>query len=377
MKNAKEILDRYNAGTATAEEIAIVESWYLKYKTPPSDLLVSDLLEEEEMGLQRLRAATAKKRHIRLWKPIAAAAILLLGVGWWALHKFDREPAAATEMLAGGESAILTLADGKKIALSTENIGKLLQDESVQIQQSAEGELVYTLSEKEQAHSPSSFNTIETPKGVQYKIVLPDRSVVYLSALSRLRYPVGFSKEERKVELTGQAHFEVSTIGAEGHKTPFVVQAGQQVIEVLGTQFNVCAYAGDGFIETALLEGKVKVSVKGSRKEVFLKPGQLARQDIGTQKLTVEEVDVNDLQAWKEGYFIFNNENIKDIMRKLSRWYGFEVEFVGPMNDISFQGNYQRTRDVRYLLKTLELSNNVHFEFIESKNERRVVVTRK
>lgn len=117
MKNAKEILDRYNAGTATAEEIAIVESWYLKYKTPPSDLLVSDLLEEEEMGLQRLRAATAKKRHIRLWKPIAAAAILLLGVGWWALHKFDREPAAATEMLAGGESAILTLADGKKRSL--------------------------------------------------------------------------------------------------------------------------------------------------------------------------------------------------------------------------------------------------------------------
>lgn len=377
MKNAKEILERYNSGTATAEEIAIVESWYIKYKTPPSDLLVSDLLEEEEMGLQRLRDATAEKRRIRLWKPIAAAAILLLGASWWAFHKFDKRPSAATEMLVGNESAILTLANGKKVALSSDNIGKVLGDEFVQIQQSAEGTLVYTVSEKNNTNILSGYNTIETPKGVQYKIVLPDKSVVYLSAGSRLHYPLQFSKDERKVELSGQAHFDVESIGSDAHKTPFIVQAGQQIIEVLGTQFNVCAYEEDRFIETALLEGKVKVFAKGSRNQVILKPGQLARQDIGTEKISVEEVDINDLQAWKEGYFIFNNENIKDIMRKLSRWYGFETEFVGNMNDISFQGNYQRNRDVRYLLKTLELSNNVQFEIIDSKNERRVVVKRK
>lgn len=377
-KKAAEILDRYNAGTATPEEVALVESWYLRYKTPPSDLNAQDLISEEELGLQRLKEATAGRRHLRRWKPMVAAAILLIGLSWLGIHQYYNVPANSMGAVIGEEeSAILTLADGKRVVLSVDNVGEVLGDETIQIRQSAEGELTYTITDRAVADQQLQYNTIETPRGSQYRIVLPDGSVVQLSAQSRLRYPVHFAQDRREVELVGQAHFDIATVGSEKHKIPFRVTAGKQSIEVLGTQFNVCAYEGEPFIETALLEGKVRVAVQGSTNQVVLKPGQLVRQDIKTAKLAVAEVDVSDLEAWKEGYFIFNNENIVDIMRKLSRWYGFEVEFVGEMQDVFFQGNYLRSRDVRYLLKTLELSNNVAFEIIEKKGERRVVVKRK
>ncbi|MDR2282512.1 MAG: FecR domain-containing protein [Sphingobacterium sp.] len=375
-RKAAEILDRYNAGTATPEEVALVESWYLRYKTPPSDLNVRDLISEEELGLQRLKEVTVARRRFGRWKTMAAAAILLIGLSWLGIHRYHSVPTNSMGAVIGEkESAILTLADGKRVVLSIDNVGEVLGDEAIQIRQSAEGELTYTITGKVLTGQQLQYNTIETPKSSQYRIVLPDGSVVQLSAQSRLRYPVHFRQDRREVELVGQAYFDIATIGPEKHRTPFHVIAGKQSIEVLGTQFDVCAYEGEQFIETALLEGKVKV--RGGENQVVLKPGQLVRQDVKTAKLTVEDVDVSDLQAWKEGYFIFNNDNITDIMRKLSRWYGFEVEFVGNMQDVFFQGNYLRSRDVKYLLKTLELSNNVAFEIIENKGERRVVVKRK
>ncbi len=377
-KKAAEILDRYNAGTATPEEVALVESWYLRYKTSPSDLNAQDLISEEELGLQRLKEVTVARRRFGRWKTMAAAAILLIGLSWLGIHRYHSVPTNSMGAVTGEEeSVILTLADGKRVVLSINNVGEVLGDETIQIRQSAEGELVYTVTDKAEKNQQLQYNIIETPKGRQYKIILPDGSVVYLSAQSRLRYPVHFARDRREVELSGQAHFDIATIESENHRVPFRVTAGKQLIEVLGTAFNVCAYDGEQFIETALLEGKVRVAVKGGADQVVLQPGQLVRQDINTAKLAVEEVDVSDLQAWKEGYFIFNNENITDIMRKLSRWYGFKVTFEGNMNDVFFQGNYLRSRDVKHLLKTLELSNNVAFEIIETKSERRVVVKRK
>src|SRR5690606_5645939 len=147
--------------------------------------------------------------------------------------------------------------------------------------------------------------------------------------------------------------------------------------EVLGTQFSVNAYEDDEFIETALLEGSVKVRIAETDKEVLLKPGQKAINGGQGVPLAVEEFDVTDLKAWKEGYFIFNNENIKDIMKKLARWYGFEVEYVGDMRDVAFQGNYLRTRDVKHLLKTMEMANSLQFKIIDKNGERRIIVQRK
>lgn len=391
MKRAEELLTRYNSGTATPEEKAMVESWYLKYKTSPLDLKPLDMLEEHRLGLEELQRSLREEKKKKLWWPLSIAACLLLslGISWLLIHIENKpeEEQLLSDLLPDSNSAILTLADGKKVTIAAGKIGEIVAEGNVSISQAADGQLVYIVTDngEKKTVSEDAYNTIETPKGNQYNIVLPDGSQVLLSAASKLRYPVRFSAKERRVELVGQAHFNVvpaysssnTSSSSLSTKIPFIVKAGNQEVEVLGTQFNVAAYADEETIETALVEGSVKVSITGTGKEVLLKPGQKAINGIRDAELSVAEFDANDLKAWKEGYFIFNNENIKDIMRKLSRWYGFEVEYVGDMTDIAFQGNYLRTRDVKHLLKTLEMANSLQFEILDKNGERRVIVQRK
>lgn len=391
MKRAEELLEKYNLGTATPEEKAIVESWYLKYKTPPSDLKPTDLLEEHQLGLEKLRYSLQERKTKKLWLPISVAVCLLLfmGIGWFVMNSEEKvnEEQFVSNLLPETNSAILTLANGTKVILSEDNIGEIVAEERVSISQTADGQLVYTVIDDGKEESPTdyAYNTIETPKGNQYKVVLPDGSHVFLSSASKLRYPIRFSEKERRIELIGQAHFEIvpaysSSTGthlSKRNKVPFIVNAGNQEVEVLGTQFSVNAYEDDDIIETALIEGAVKVSITGTSTAVLLKPGQKAINGVHTARLEIEEFDVTDLKAWKEGYFIFNNENIKDIMKKLARWYGFQVEYVGDMRDVAFQGNYLRTRDVKHLLKTMEMANSLQFEIIDKNDERRIIVKRK
>lgn len=392
MKRAEELLEKYNLGTATPEEKAIVESWYLKYKTSPSDLKPTDLLEEHRLGLEKLRRSLRENKTKRLWLSISIAAcfLLFMGLGWFVLNseeKATRKEILVSNLLPETNSAILTLADGKKIVLSEDNIGEIVDNGNVSISQTADGQLIYTVIDdgKGKVSANDTYNTIETPRGNQYKVVLPDGSLVFLSSASKLRYPVRFSEKDRRVELIGQAHFEIvpayssskGTHLSKRHKLPFIVKSGNQEVEVLGTQFSVNAYQDNEFIETALIEGEVKVRIVGTGAEMLLKPGQKAINGVHTAKLKIEEFDVTDLQAWKEGYFIFNNENIKDIMKKLARWYGFEVEYVGDMRDVAFQGNYLRTRDVKHLLKTMEMANSLQFKIIDKNGERRIIVQRK
>ena len=391
MKRAEELIEKYNSGTATPKEKAIVESWYLKYKTPPSDLKPADLLEEHRLGLEKLQYSLREHKLKRLWLPISIAASLLLviGLGWVFMNSENKlqEEQMVSNLLPETNAVILTLANGKKLTISEDNIGEIVTNDHFSISQTADGQLVYRVNNEtnEKVSAEYAYNTIETPKGHQYKLILPDGSHVFLSSASQLRYPVRFSEKERRVELIGQAHFEIvpaystskTSNPSRSNGIPFIVKAGNQEVEVLGTQFSVNAYEDDEVIETALIEGAVKVSIVGTDAEVLLKPGQKAINGVYTAKLKVEEFDVTDITAWKEGYFIFNNENIKDIMRKLSRWYGFEVEYVGNMTDIAFQGNYLRTRDVSHLLKTMEMANSLQFEIVDKKNERRIIVKRK
>lgn len=391
MKRAEELIERYNSGTATPEEKAVVESWYLKYKTSPSDLKPTDLLEEHKLGLEKLQYSLREHKTKRLWLPISIAASLLLvmGLGWFFMNSENKlqEEQLVSNLLPETNAVILTLANGKKLTISEDNIGEIVTEDHFSISQTADGQLIYTAIDdgKEKVSASDIYNTIETPKGNQYKVVLPDGSHVFLSSASKLRYPVRFSEKERRVELIGQAHFEIvpaystskTSSSSRSNRIPFIVKAGNQEVEVLGTQFNVSAYEDDETMETALIEGAVKVSIVGTDAEVFLKPGQKSINAAHGTKLRVEEFDITDLRAWKEGYFIFNNENIKDIMKKLARWYGFEVEYVGDMTDIAFQGNYLRTRDVKHLLKTMEMANSLQFDILDTNNERRIIVKRK
>lgn len=298
----------------------------------------------------------------KLWSRIGVAASILLCLGI-ALYlyqpdnnKTKTETVAKDRMKLDSSKVYLTLANGDRIAVSDTKEGHVAEQSGITITKTADGQLVYSISNASQKVNSNEYNTVETPKGGQYQINLPDGTKVWLNAVSSLRYPISFaSLKERKVILKGEGYFEVS----EDKTRPFIVVTDKQEVEVLGTHFNINAYNAQ-LTKTTLLEGSVKVSLLSLKQPAVLKPGQMA---VNNSK----EINVSDMQyayneiAWKDGYFVFNNANIKDIMRDLSNWYNLEVEYEGDLSNVYFHGNYLRSRDVVKLLRSIELTNKVKF----------------
>ncbi len=212
-----------------------------------------------------------------------------------------------------------------------------------------DGELAYNAATMYNA--PISYNTISTPKGRQFTLQLPDGSKVWLNAASSLRYPVAFAGAERKVEITGEAYFEV----AKNKKMPFKVSINNKTtVEVLGTHFNVNAYNDEETIKTTLLEGVVKVSHE--KQTQLLQPGEQASVSQPSQKsqsITVQTTDVDAAVAWKNGTFSFTNASLETVMRQLARWYDIEVEFVGAVPGGAFSGEIDRALSLDQVLKGL------------------------
>jgi len=264
--------------------------------------------------------------------------------------KSGRETSIAT----GGNKASLILSDGTTIVLDDAANGLLTTQAGIKISKTTDGQLKYDASRPLQSHT-SGFNTIHTPRGGQYQVVLPDGSSVWLNAASSLKFPTVFSGNERKVELTGEAYFEV----AKNKANPFIVTSGNQTLEVLGTHFNVNAYQDDGKIRTTLLEGSIKVSHTKTNAFSLLVPGQQAQLE---KEIRVTKVDVHQSIAWKRGYFAFAGENIKTLMQQISRWYDVEVEYEGNLTTEGFVGSMSRFENVSEVLHMLELTGMVHFK---------------
>nr|WP_068888687.1 FecR domain-containing protein [Pedobacter panaciterrae] len=209
---------------------------------------------------------------------------------------------------------------------------------------------------------------VATPRGGQYQITLPDGTKVWLNAASKLKFPSSFTgAAQRKVDLSGEAYFEVT----KDKKHPFIVISNEQQVEVLGTHFNISSYTDEDNIKTTLLEGSVAVRNPGSTMQVTLKPGQ--QSNFTTNKpIVVKQVDANDAIAWKNGKFAFRNESLESIMNKVARWY--DVEIVYQNNEISKEilgGSFTRSEGISEILKTLELVGDVHFKI----QDRKIIVT--
>lgn len=350
------------------------------FTSEKSDAILSEIVKIKTQSQRRTRII-----H-RNWMYAAAAAALIFITITVVIFRSNKpvneinqvveipktiikeKPLYKNDIKPGGNQAILTLADGTKIVLDKAAEGTLARQGNTTVIKLDDGRLAYNMQTVSKIRTTKmTYNTLSTPRGGQYRVTLPDGTIVWLNASTSLRFPIAFTGNERKVEVKGEAYFEV----AKNEAMPFIVTAENSEIKVLGTHFNVSAYADDKVLKTTLLEGSVEFSVvkkAGSENEagtIKLQPGQQAQlNDANT--LTVVEADTKEAIAWKNGYFIFNNEDIESIMQKIMRWYDVKVVYDVNDKNIYFTGNISRAENVSEVLRVLELTETVHFK-IEGK----------
>ncbi|KAF2328684.1 FecR family protein [Flavobacterium ginsenosidimutans] len=360
------LLQKYQEGTLSNEDKDKLEAWYL-HKASNSNRQLSEYeLEDSYEHLKSKLPLAQKAKVVSLWPRVAVAAsvALLLGSGIFYFTKSEVKEEEKIQVVEkpkdiapGGNKGILTLSNGKQIVLSDVSakdiIAKEGEEDEVTIKMDANGVITYVInpnadSSKENANS---FNTLSTPTGGQYNIVLADGTKVFLNAVSSIKYPTQFNGDERTVELEGEAYFEV----AKDKSKPFIVKSDNQKIQVLGTHFNVHAYNNEAIIKTTLLEGSVAVAFRNQT--AILKPGQQSNITENSTKITVKEVDTEAAIAWTNGRFKFDNADLKSVMKQLERWYGIKVEYRGDVSDVRFNGGTFRNKNLSEVLKVLELSN--------------------
>lgn len=312
----------------------------------------------------------ALSHKAKLWRGIAVAAAVAACVFGVVIfyyqqsdkHEVQTEIAVSRDVAPGKQGATLTLAGGKKIRLADAANGQLARQPGVTVSKLANGQLVYELTSSE-GTDPAAVNTLSTAKGETYQLRLPDGSMVWLNAASSLTYAANLLEGgQRRVKLNGEAYFEIQ----KDQMHPFVVESRGQHVEVLGTRFNINSYADEPTAKTTLLEGSVQLNHR-----TVLKPGEQATiSDAGG--ISISQADLDEAVAWKNGKFIFADENIESIMRKLERWYNVEVSYEGPPPGETFTASIGRFDNISKILHKLSYTNNVHFK-IEG---RRVIVMR-
>lgn len=293
---------------------------------------------------------TEPSRRPRWWAAAAAVLVLCIAGGtWYALQQRSVTPAVNVakgghDVSPGKEGAILTLANGKTIVLDSLGNGLVAKQNGTQVVLN-NGSLRYHA----EAADAISFNTITTPRGRKFQLVLPDGSKVWLNAASSLRFPTAFSGNERQVEITGEAFFEVSKDAAK----PFTVKINDHTdIQVLGTQFNVNAYTDEASIHTTLLEGAVRV--RSHEQSRVLAPGQQAQISNSQGNLRVmDQANLEQVTAWKAGFFNFRGASLPEVMRELARWYDLEVIYEGKVPEQQFEGELPRTLQLSQVIKIL------------------------
>lgn len=386
------LLDKYLHDDSTPEEREELYGYLASEEDPAPYKVILQLLWEEiqaekelpsvraEAMFRRITAATEKPK-LRLQLPVywKAAAILLpvvaLGTLLWyqmgghqyksaakmtVAHRSGDKLQTGTGIVPGNSKALLILGNGKTLDLTDSTQKLIVEKDGTKVSNTA-SRLMYNGGQQANAlHEEVSYNTLVTPRGGEYAVVLADGTKVWLNAASSLRYPTRFTGSERRVELTGEAYFEV----VHNARQPFIVSVAGMEITDLGTRFDVKAYGDEPFIKTALVEGKLSVAKTGKTAQtaaVILMPGYQAvlKSDAPIQ---ISRANLEEALAWKNGLFVFDSEPLGSIMRKLSRWYDVEVQFDNLREEeLHFTGSIRKYENIDKVLHMLELTGEVKF----------------
>lgn len=327
------------------------------------------VLQKILSGMQDVQTPVYSLPKRMKWIRLAAASVIALmlttGVYYFTHHSKPGQelPAASrykNDVEPGGNKAILTLANGSKIMLDSAINGVLARQGSAKAVKADSGSLVYEPVAGGGMQADLVFNTLATPRGGEYQLTLSDGSRVWLNAASSIKYPIAFAGNERLVEITGEAYFEVQ----HNSKMPFRVKAGGIMVEDVGTQFNINAYGDEPVLKTTLVEGAVNIS-SDMQKGIALHPGNQAWADANGDIQVKTGIDVEEAVAWKNGVFDFRDASIETIMRQLARWYDLDLKYETRVSQ-HFMGKIYRNSNLSQVLRMLELVGGVHFN-IEGK----------
>jgi transmembrane sensor len=365
----KKLSEKVVAGVASDEEIQLYNRLLDSYTQNDEGWDENMYGSKNEMELSIKKAifekAGIEKRVIRTqwykWA-VAAAVILMVSTASFfiinnrvqknqlAVIQPQKKIELKTDVAPGQTGAILTLATGKKILLDSTGNGSVAQQGNVSVIKK-NGELVYSDDGK---NTEAVYNTMTTPKGRQFNLVLADGSKVWLNAASSITYPTAFTGKDRKVTITGEAYFEIT----HNSSMPFIVQKGNTVVQVLGTHFNVNAYDDESMVSITLLEGLV--NVKSGNYNSIIKPGQQAQSAQGGKITIYSNVDIDNVMAWKNGRIKFQGADIATVMRQISRWYDVEIVYNKKLDDL-FYAEIPRSTMLSDVLKALEITKKVQF----------------
>jgi ferric-dicitrate binding protein FerR (iron transport regulator) len=363
---------RITNGTASEADVVQYHAYYQFFQRDQSwnyekmgdkDVLEGELYARIHRQMEAGKSATIRRMPVRWFA--AASILLVVGIGTYWYYAQNRAAVVVKQIahqtiVPGSNKAILTLANGAKLVLDDQHQknGLIAHQGRVVVHKIASGQLQYQVADSKAtpgntAATAMTYNTIATPRGGQYQIDLPDGTRVWLNSASSLVYPVAFNGTERVVKLTGEAYFEVAHINQQGGAMPFKVQvAGSEEVQVLGTHFNIMAYADEPAMITTLLQGSVRV-VKNAESQI-IKPGE---QAVTGSHIVVSDADTEEAVAWKNGQTLFRNEDIQTIMRQVSRWYDVDVIYRGAVQARRFNGGLSRQSSLNGLLRILTLNH--------------------
>lgn len=359
-KEFLELRKKYLNNTATPAEIQLLEQYYELFADEADateQMTVSEIASMEEYLKEGIaqRIMADQKTVVPLYKRTlvrAAAILVFISTGILFLYNKQSSQQIANnkpithDVAPGGNKAILTLSNGSKVVLNNVKNGNLATQAGAMV---IKKDSLLSYKATEANVSQVLYNTITTPNGGQYQLVLADGTKVWLNAASSLKFPTQFNGKDRTVELTGEAYFEV----AKNKDKPFNVKTATQTVQVLGTHFDINSYSNETAVKTTLLEGSVKVfSTAGN---VLISPGQQAVLSNDNELSVNKEADINEVIAWKNGMFQFDEADIQTIMRQVARWYDIDVELKGKMPNYTYHGKIPRNSNASQVLKILGL----------------------